>query len=205
MEKDKLWRISKNQIKVKQVDQDLLNAAYFGNERLVRKYIKEGGDINFMEERDGWQGIHYAARWGIVSMLLSYLRAGADVDTKTKNKETSLHKCARWCTKDCAIILLEKGANSKIKNSDGNIASELTNDPEMKFLLDNYEEYKKIQLERGVDDMKLIFTKHKKVVKSIVAEYIKSKPVIDEYNYTAEMLKPFSFKKTIANKHIKDK
>jgi hypothetical protein len=64
---------------------------------------------------------------------------------------------------------------------------------------------KKIQLDRGVDDMKLIFTKHKKVVKSIVAEYIKSKPVIDEYNYTAEMLKPFSFKKTIANKHIKDK
>ena len=177
MEKDKLWRISKKQIKVKQVDQDLLNAAYFGNERLVRKYIKEGGDISFMEERDGWQGIHYAARWGIVSMLLAYLKAGADVDTKTKNKETSLHKCARWCTKDCAIILLERGANPKIKNSDGNIASELTNDPEMKFLLDHYVEYKKIQTERGIDDMKLIFTKDKKIVKSPVLEYILSKPV----------------------------
>jgi len=177
MEKDKLWRISKKQIKVKQVDQDLLNAAYFGNERLVRQYIKYGGDINFMEERDGWQGIHYAARWGIVPMLISYLKAGADVDTKTKNKETSLHKCARWCTKDCAIILLERGANPNIKNSDGNIASELTNDPEMKFLLDHYVEYKKIQAERGIDDMKLIFTKDKKIVKSPVLEYILSKPV----------------------------
>jgi hypothetical protein len=177
MEKDKLWRISKKQIKVKQVDQDLLNAAYFGNERLVRQYIKYGGDINFMEERDGWQGIHYAARWGIVPMLISYLKAGADVDTKTKNKETSLHKCARWCTKDCAIILLERGANPNIKNSDGNIASELTNDPEMKFLLDHYAEYKKIQTERGIDDMKLIFTKDKKIVKSPVLEYILSKPV----------------------------
>jgi len=177
MEKDKLWRISKKQIKVKQVDQDLLNAAYFGNERLVRQYIKYGGDINFMEERDGWQGIHYAARWGIVPMLISYLKAGADVDTKTKNKETSLHKCARWCTKDCAIILLERGANPNIKNSDGNIASELTNDPEMKFLLDHYVEYKKIQTERGIDDMKLIFTKDKKIVKSPVLEYILSKPV----------------------------
>jgi len=183
MEKDKLWRITKETVQVKQVDQDLLNAAYFGNDRLVKKYIKEGGDINFMEERDGWQGIHYAARWGIVSMLLSYLKAGADVDTKTKNKETSLHKCGRWCTKDCAIILLERGANPSIKNSDGNIASELTNDPEMKFLLDHYNEYKKIQAERGVDDMKLIFTKHKKVVKSIVSEYIRLKLVKDEYDY----------------------
>lgn len=173
MENEKSWRIITKPKKIKQIDQDLLNAAYFGNERLVRKYISLGGDINFMEDRDGWQGIHYAARWGIVPMLLAYLKAGSDVDTKTKNKETSLHKCARWCTKDCAIILLERGANSKIKNSDGNIASELTNDPEMKFLLDHYEEYKQIQLDKGIDDMKLIFTKHKKVVKSIVAEYIK--------------------------------
>lgn len=166
MENDKLWKIPTKVKKVKQIDQDLLNAAYFGNERLVRKYINMGGDVNFMEERDGWQGIHYAARWGIVPMLLSYLRAGVDANTKTKNKETSLHKCARWCTKDCALILLDRGADPKIKNSDGNIASELTNDPEMKFLLDNYEEYKQIQLERRIDELKMIFTKQKREVKS---------------------------------------
>lgn len=176
MDNEKNWRITTKTKKVKQIDQDLLNAAYFGNERLVRKYISLGGDINFMEDRDGWQGIHYAARWGIVPMLLDYLKAGSDVDTKTKNKETSLHKCARWCTKDCAIILLERGANPSIKNSDGNIASELTNDPEMKFLLDNYGEYKKIQLSRGIDDLKIIFKKTKKIVKSPVLEYILSKP-----------------------------
>lgn len=175
MENEKNWRITTKPIKIKQIDQDLLNAAYFGNDMLVRKYIKMGGNINFMEERDGWQGIHYAARWGIVPMLLAYLTAGADVDTKTKNKETSLHKCARWCTKECAIILLERGANPTIKNSDGNIASELTNDPEMKFLLDNYEEYKKIQQERGIDDMKNIFSKKKKIIKSPVLQYITHK------------------------------
>jgi ankyrin repeat protein len=158
-----------------------LNAAYFGNERLVKKYISLGGDINFMEERDGWQGIHYAARWGIVPMLLDYLKAGSHVDTKTKNKETSLHKCARWCTKYCAIILLERGANSNIKNSDGNIASELTNDPEMKFLLDNYEEYKRIQLHRGIDDIKNIFNNTKKIIKSPVLEYILTKPLTQEF------------------------
>ena len=177
MENEKLWKITTRTKKIKKTDQDLLNAAYFGNDYLVKKYIKLGGDINFMEDRDGWQGIHYAARWGIISMLLSYLSAGADPNTKTKNKETSLHKCARWCTKDCAILLLERGADPKIKNSDGNIASELTNDPEMKFLLDNYDEYKKIQKERGIDDMKQIFTKQKKNITSPVLQYILSKPV----------------------------
>ena len=172
MENEKNWRITTKYIKIKQIDQDLLNAAYFGNVMLVKKYLKLGGNINFMEERDGWQGIHYAARWGIVSMLLEYLKAGSDVDTKTKNKETSLHKCARWCTRECAIILLDRGANPSLKNSDGNIASELTNDPEMKFLLDNYEEYKKIQQERGINDLKLIFTKKKKNIKSPLYEYI---------------------------------
>ena len=177
MDNEKNWRITTKTKKVKQIDQDLLNAAYFGNERLVKKYISLGGDINFLEERDGWQGIHYAARWGIVPMLMAYLKAGVHVDAKTKNKETSLHKCARWITKECAIILLEMGANPTIKNSDGNIASELTNDPEMKFLLDNYNEYKKIQSSCGIHDIKMIFKKTKKVIKSPVLEYILSKPI----------------------------
>jgi ankyrin repeat protein len=131
--------------KIKQIDQHLLNAAYFGNTRNVKKFISMGGNINYMEERDGWMGIHYAARWGLTDMLLEYIRAGCDVNAKTKNKETSLHKCARWDTKQCAIILLDHGARPDIKNSDGNIASDFTNDPELKFLLDNYEEYKIIK------------------------------------------------------------
>jgi ankyrin repeat protein len=141
----KLWRLVDKQNRVKQIDQDLLNAAYFGNTRNVKKYIALGGNINYMEDRDGWLGIHYAARWGLDDMLLAYIKAGCDVNAKTKNKETSLHKCGRWDTKSCAIILLERGARPDIKNSDGNIASDFTSDPEMKFLLDNYEEYKKIK------------------------------------------------------------
>ena len=200
MEDTKSWRIKINQKKVKKIDQDLLNAAYFGNNYLVKKYIKAGGDINFMEDRDGWQGIHYAARWGIVPMLMAYLYAGAEPDSKTKNKETSLHKSARWCTKECAIILLERGANPKIKNSDGNIASELTNDPEMKFLLDNYEEYKKIQKDRGIDDMKIIFMKQKQHTKSPVSQYIRENKQKNEYcKDNANYMKTLSGSSTIIN------
>lgn len=164
------WKITNEIKKVKKIDQDLLNAAYFGNDRNVRKYIGNGGNINYMEDRDGWLGIHYAARWGNIPMLMAYLKAGADVDSKTKNKETSLHKCARWNTKDCAIILLQKGADPRIKNSDGNIASDMTNDPEIKFLLDHFDEYMQIQKEKGYLDDTV-----KKTIKSRVREYIHSK------------------------------
>ena len=169
------WKVNKKYKKYKKIDQDLLNSAYFGNEQLVKKYIEKGGDINFMEDRDGWKGIHYASRWNNVNMLLHYIKAGCDLNCKTKNKETSLHKCARWDCKNCAIILLEKGADPKIKNSDGDIPSNLTNNPEMKFLLDHYDEYKKIQKEEGIDNIRIIFSKEKKIIKSPIKEYINNK------------------------------
>jgi ankyrin repeat protein len=171
------WKITSKMKKVSKIDQDLLNAAYFGNDRNVRKYISMGGNINYMEDRDGWLGIHYAARWGNVPMLMAYLKAGVDVDGKTKNKETSLHKCARWNTKECAIILLQKGANPTIKNSDGNIPSEMTNDAEMKFLLDHFDEYMEIQKERGFSNA----MSESKIIKSHVGEYIRSKNTIHDY------------------------
>jgi ankyrin repeat protein len=178
------WQVSSKQpTKVKKIDQDLLNAAYFGNDRDVRKYIAMGGDINFMEDRDGWMGIHYAARWGNIPMLNAYLKAGSDVDSKTKNKETSLHKCARWNTKDCAILLLKNGANPTIKNSDGNIPSDMTNEPETIFLLDHFEEYMNIRREHGIQDISYNTSQKSKFanIKSPVAEYIRNKKKKQEF------------------------
>ena len=107
-----------------------------------------GANVEFMEDRDGWLGIHYAARWGDMSMLKSYIKAGANIDGKTNSKETALHKCGRWDRKEAAIYLLSLGANPAFKNGDGNKASDMTADPEMKFLLDNFEEYQYIQREK---------------------------------------------------------
>jgi hypothetical protein len=47
----------------------------------------------------------------------------------------------------------------------------------MKFLLDNYEEYKRIQSERGIDDMKLIFQKTKNKIISQLSQHILSKKI----------------------------
>jgi hypothetical protein len=74
-------------------------------------------------------------------MLKSYVKAGADIDGITNSKETALHKCGRWDRKEAAIYLLSLGANPLLKNGDGNKASDMTADPEMKFILDNFDEY----------------------------------------------------------------
>ena len=95
---DKVWRTNKKdeKPKVRNCDQQLLNGAYFGNWQVVKKWIEAGGNPNYMEERDGWLSIHYAARWGDMRMLLLLLKAGADIDGKTNSNETALHKAARW-------------------------------------------------------------------------------------------------------------
>lgn len=85
-------------------------------------------------------------------MLKIYVKAGANKDGKTNSKETALHKCGRWDRKEAALYLLSLGANPSIKNGDGNKASDMTADPEMKFLLDNYEDYLNLQKERRIVD-----------------------------------------------------
>ncbi len=141
---EKIWQNIKIKPKPKKIDQELLNACYFGNINGVKKWLKFGANIEYIEERDGWLPIHYAARWGDIKMLDLLIKAGANINGKTNSKESALHKCARWDRKEVAIILLKKGADPTIKNSDGYKASEMTVDPELKFLLDNFDEYQEI-------------------------------------------------------------
>jgi ankyrin repeat protein len=142
---EKSWRISKIKKKPRKIDQELLNAAYFGNSYGVKKWIGLGANVEYMEERDGWLPIHYAARWGDLKMLKILINAGANINGLTNSKESALHKCARWDRKEVAIVLLELGSNPIIKNSDGKKASEMTVDPEIKFLLEYYDQYKAIK------------------------------------------------------------
>jgi tankyrase len=141
---EKIWRHIRNKPKPKKIDQELLNACYFGNIIGVKKWLKLGANVEYIEERDGWLPLHYAARWDDIKMLNMLIKAGANINGKTKSKETALHKCARWDRKDVAIILLQLGADPTIKNSDGCRASDMTVDLELKFLLDNFDEYQEI-------------------------------------------------------------
>jgi len=120
------------------IDHALLNACYFGNTNGVIKLIRQGADVEYMEERDGWCAIHYAARWGDVRMLMALLNAGADVNLRTNGKETALHKATRWDQKDVAVLLLKRGALPHFRNGDGKKASDMTADKDLSYICDNF-------------------------------------------------------------------
>jgi ankyrin repeat protein len=141
---DKTWKNINIKHKPRKIDQELLNACYFGNLIGVKKWLSMGANVEYIEERDGWLPLHYAARWGDLKMMNLLIRAGANINGKTKSRETALHKCGRWDRKEVAIILMKLGADPTIKNADGNKPSDMTVDPELKFLLDNFQEYQEI-------------------------------------------------------------
>ena len=146
-------RSSKARKEKKELDQALLNACYFGNTYGAKKFLRDGADPAYSEERDGWSAIHYAGRWGDCEMLLALLAYDADVNLRTTGKETALHKATRWDQKDVAILLMKKGALPHFKNGDGKTASDMTPDTDLKFLVDHFddwvvaEEQRKIRME----------------------------------------------------------
>jgi len=133
------------------LDQALLNACYFGNTNGAKKLLREGADPAYSEERDGWSAIHYAGRWGDCDMLAALLKYGADVNLRTSGKETALHKATRWDQRAVAIMLMERGALPHFKNGDGKIASDMTPDVDLKFLVDHYEEWKEKEAQNKID------------------------------------------------------
>ena len=63
------------------------------------------------------------------------------MNIKTKEKETALHKCARWNRKEATVYLLSKDAQSHFKNVELKTAAELTTVSEIKYIIENFDEY----------------------------------------------------------------
>jgi len=132
----------------RKLDAQLLNCCYFGNTNQVLKIIRQGADPDFIDDRDGWGSLHYAARWGDCKMILALLAAGGDVNLRTFGKESALHKATRWDQKDAAVLLLKRGALHHFKNGDGKKASEMTQDPDLAYIVDNFEQWCEEEIER---------------------------------------------------------
>lgn len=134
--------------KVRDIDKALLNGAYFGNSDQVIKCLKNGADPSYMEERDGWLPLHYASRWGDTKMLYALLKYNADINGRTLNKETALHKAARWDRWQVAIILLRRNCDIHPKNTEGMKASDMTQDANFKYMIENFSEWSEEQLRK---------------------------------------------------------
>jgi len=122
---------------------NLLNACYFGNVRLAVRLLENPEcPAGWMDPRDGWSSIHYAARWGKIKILESLLRAGVDVNLRTTGKETALHKACRSNRLNVCVWLIEHGADPELLNGSGERASFLTAIDEVKFVCDHFREWK---------------------------------------------------------------
>ena len=121
-----------------------VTSASFGNLTNVVRLLKIGADPNYLHERDGWGALHYATRWNDIKMLQALVYFGADVNLKTRvGKESALHIAAMFSRKDAAIFLLQKGADRNPRNQEENkTAAELAVDPELKYILANWDECK---------------------------------------------------------------
>jgi len=126
----------------KRLGKELLNACYFGNTTNALHLIKKGAQLDYVSPSDDWSAIHYAARWGMMKVLQVFVKEGIDINLRTgEGRETALHKACRSNRKDICIFLLQNGANPYLINSEKQRASELCDKGELRFIVDNYDEY----------------------------------------------------------------
>jgi ankyrin repeat protein len=147
---------SKSPSKSVKLGKELLNACYFCNYPLAMKLIEKGADPSYTDPRDGWAGIHYAARWGKIRLIDALVKAGADINLKTTGKETALHKACRSDRKDVVVWMLRHGANGNAMNSDGSTPAQLTADVEIKGILEHFDDF----LEKWKQEKRLGAAKH---------------------------------------------
>ena len=92
---------------------NLMEAAYCGQNDLVRRHLAEGADP------DEGAAIVRAAFGGHTEIVRLLVEAGADIDAQdTLEQMTALHHAARWGHTEMAELLLKAGARADIRDKD---------------------------------------------------------------------------------------
>mmetsp|Transcript_391 Transcript_391/g.464 ORF Transcript_391/g.464 Transcript_391/m.464 type:complete len:198 (-) Transcript_391:1525-2118(-) len=118
-------------------DKSLFVLAGEGNIEAVQSVIEgpNSPGVNAQDE-NGYSLLMAAAGWGKLSMVEYLLGAGADVNLVDSDGDSCLHHCS---TVTCMKLLVSRGADSSLRNSEGqtpldsmrqNLAEELGEDDE---------------------------------------------------------------------------
>jgi ankyrin repeat protein len=102
------WRSPKD-------ESPLMIAALKGEAALVRKLIARDADVN----KTGWTPLHYAATSGHLEVMQILLDEHAYIDAESPNKSTPLMMAAKYGTPAAVKLLLEAGADPKLRNELG--------------------------------------------------------------------------------------
>ena len=96
--------------------ENLLMLASINNQLpLVEKLIEKGADIN----KPGWTALHYAASKGHNEVIKALLEQQAYIDAESPNGTTPLMMAARYASPKTVKLLLEEGADPRIRNQLG--------------------------------------------------------------------------------------
>ena len=101
----------------------LMLAALKGLFAVCEQLIAKGADVN----KPGWTPLHYAATHGHISVMNLLLDNHAYIDAASPNGSTPLMMAALYGTPDAVKVLLEAGADPRLKNDQGLTAIDFAN------------------------------------------------------------------------------
>lgn len=99
----------------------LMMAALKGDLAIARELISKGADVN----KPGWAPLHYAATKGHLKMMELLLEEHAFIDAQAPNGNTPLMMAAYYSTPEAVKLLIEAGADIKLRNSASKTALDL--------------------------------------------------------------------------------
>ena len=113
------WKTTNLSIQNPQRETPLMLAAITNQLDWTKKLIDKGADVN----QPGWTPLHYAATKGNIEIMRLLIENHAYLDAASPNGTTPLMMAARYGTPMATKLLLEEGADPRIKNQLGLTAS----------------------------------------------------------------------------------
>lgn len=109
------WKTTNLSIHNPQSETPLMLAAITNQLDWAKKLIAHGADVN----QQGWTPLHYAATKGHMEMMRLLMEHHAYLDAESPNGTTPLMMAAHYGTPMATKLLLEEGADPRLKNQLG--------------------------------------------------------------------------------------
>merc|ERR1719482_2615196 len=127
--------------KHKALNAKFIEAAFDGRHRDVERLLSEGALIEAVD-RNGYSALSEACIAGQTIVVGHLLRALANPNARASDGRTPLHRAAFHCWQPVINLLLDHGADPKIRDEAGVTAADLTTSPLVRQMIKDFPEEK---------------------------------------------------------------